>query len=419
MSDQRQDDQGPLRPQVIDLEAEEISTEPDSARKPHDAAKPEIQIEAEAEEPREAFTPPPPPPPPPPAPKRRARGGTASLIVLALLIGAAGGAWLYRDVLFGYFPPNEVTALQSRLAALEANGSTMADQLAGLKQAAGGATQSAAQANDAAQAASQQATAAASGVADLGPKLDALDQRLAAAEQGLKSVSTDLDSFRKSISTAVTPTGSSPAVDNAALAALGQRIDALEKDVASLKAAAPAGGSEQASVTSALSQALSDLKAKVAAGTAYAAEYERIARMVPAAAGLDTVGAHAADGLPDAKGLAQELRAAIPALPQPAPPPPEDNSYFGSLVKSLSGVVTVRTIGETDWPAVAEKSASLAESGDITQAIAVIDGAEGEKPMALSQWRDRAAQRLQLEAALSQVSEAVLRQIAAMGGAQQ
>ena len=39
-----------------------------------------------------------------------------------------------------------------------------------------------------------------------------------------------------------------------------------------------------------------------------------------------------------------------------------------------------------------------------------------EKPMALTQWRDRAAARLQLEAALNQVSEAVLRQIAALGG---
>ena len=68
---------------------------------------------------------------------------------------------------------------------------------------------------------------------------------------------------------------------------------------------------------------------------------------------------------------------------------------------------------------MAEKAAAFAEAGDLNQAIAVIDGAEGEKPMALTQWRDRAAARLQLEAALAQVSEAVLRQIAALGGAQQ
>ena len=39
--------------------------------------------------------------------------------------------------------------------------------------------------------------------------------------------------------------------------------------------------------------------------------------------------------------------------------------------------------------------------------------------MALVQWRDRAAARLQLEAALAEVSDSVLRQIAALGGAQQ
>ncbi len=37
--------------------------------------------------------------------------------------------------------------------------------------------------------------------------------------------------------------------------------------------------------------------------------------------------------------------------------------------------------------------------------------------MALTQWRDRAAARIRLEAALEQVSDAVLRQIAALGGA--
>ncbi len=118
-------------------------------------------------------------------------------------------------------------------------------------------------------------------------------------------------------------------------------------------------------------------------------------------------------------GDAAALRAAIPALPQAEAPPADDNSYFGTLMNSLSGIITIRPIGDTDWRQVAEKAAAFADSGDITQAIHVIDGAEGEKPMALTQWRDRAAARLQLEAAVSQVSEAVLRQIAASGGAAQ
>ncbi len=192
-----------------------------------------------------------------------------------------------------------------------------------------------------------------------------------------------MSELRKSISTSGTGTNAGGTVDNAALAALGQRLDQLEKDVASLKSAG--GGGDTASVTSALSQALSDLKAKVAAGTGYAVEYDRIARMVPAAPGLEVLANSAQDGLPGAQGLAQELRAAIPALPQPEAPAPEGDSYWDSLLDSLSGIITVRQIGEANWPQLAERAAAFAEAGDLTQAISTVDGAEGEKPMALTQ----------------------------------
>ena len=157
----------------------------------------------------------------------------------------------------------------------------------------------------------------------------------------------------------------------------------------------------------------------MAAGTSFKAEYERIARMVPAASGLDVVAADAAEGVPDARGLAEALRAAIPTLPQAEAPPAEDNSYFGMAMKSLSGIISIRPIGDTDWRQVADKAAAFAEAGDLTQAISTIDAGEGEKPMVLSQWRDRAAARLKLETAVSEVSEAVLRQITATGGAAQ
>jgi hypothetical protein len=241
-----------------------------------------------------------------------------------------------------------------------------------------------------------------------------------ALEDQLKAARADLDALRKSMSSAPAATTSGAAAspaDAAVLAALGQRIDALEKDVASLKSGP--GPSPQADATAALSQALSDLKAKVAAGTSFEPEYERIARMVPAASGLDVVAASAAEGVPAAPGLASELRAAIPALPQAEAPPAEDDSYFGTVMKSLSGIISIRPIGDTDWRQVAEKAAAFADAGDLSQAIAVIDGAEGDKPMALSQWAQRAASRLKLEAAVAQVSEAVLRQIAASGGAVQ
>jgi hypothetical protein len=405
MSEQRHDDQGPLRPQVIDLDAEEIRTEPDTSRAGD--AGPADRTDAEDQ--------------PPPAAGER-RGRPALWLALALLLGAILGGWLYRGVLASYFPTNEVAAMQVRLDALEASGGSLAQELAALKQEAGGAASAAGTAGQAADTALSEAKSAAAGLAQLGTRVDSTDQRIAAAETSLKSAGDDLAQLRSALSTAAPAPqpGAAPAAtaaDTAALAALGQRIDALEKDVASLKSAAAApAGEDKASAGAALSQVLADLKAKVAAGAPYPDEYDRIARMVPAAAGLETVGARAAGGLPNAAGLAGELRAAIPELPRPAAPAAEDNSYFGTLMKSLSGVITIREIGETDWPATGEKAAAFAEAGDLEQAIAVIDAGEGDKPVALSQWRERAAARLQLEAALAEVSDAVLRQIAALAG---
>jgi hypothetical protein len=400
MSDPNHADAGPLRPQVIDLDAEEISTEPDSPRAPESGAG-ERSVEEET-----------------PPPKQQSRSPLL-WIVAALILGLIAGAWLYRGVLASYFPSNQVAAMQVRLDTLETSKNALAEQIAAVKQAADSAAGAAATAGEAARSAGQQAAAAADGLTAIESRLGTIDQRIASAEEALGGAKADLDQFRKSMSVAATPTTPGAPADTAALAALGQRIDALEKDVASLKsAAAPVAGKDTAPVTSALSQALSDLKAKVAAGTPYPDEYDRIARMVPAAAGLETVGARAAEGLPNAQGLTAELRAAIPALPQPEAPAAEDDSYLGTLMKQLSGVITIREIGETDWPGVAEKAAAFAEAGDLEQAISVIDAAEGEKPMAVVQWRDRAAARLQLEQALAEVSDAVLRQITALGGPQ-
>lgn len=377
---QKTDDNDPIKPQVIDLNAEDVTVD---------------------EEPRPAD-----PPPVQSAPAAR-KAGSAKWIALALLLGVAGGAWAYRDMLSAYLPSDAVAALQARVEVLEANGRTQADQIAVIDQSAGSAGKLAAGLEQSVKDSAAAAAEAKSGLAALG-------ERLAANEQALTQLRGDLDALRTAASKG---TGTGGTVDNSALVALGQRIDALEKDMASLKAGS--GKADAAASTAALSQALSDLKAKVAAGVPYNDEYARIARMVPAAAGLDVLALNADAGLPDAAGLAAELRAAIPALPQPAAAEAaEGDGYLDWAFDMLSGIVTVRDIGKSDWPQLAEKAAALAEAGDLPQAIDVIDQAEGAKPASLSNWRDRAAGRLALLAALDQVDQAVLRQIAQQGGAQ-
>ena len=397
------DDTAAPDPRVIDLDAEEIKAEEVADPRPEDTAE---TIDNDVPPAREADEPPA-PPPPPPVPPRKKRSGKALGLLALLLLGAAGGAWLYRDVLQSYFPSNHMKAIEADLINLKSANDALSQKFAALTEQAQTALSNATAAQDAARAAGD-------GLPQLGQRVDTLDQGFASLQEKLSKAESDLDQFRRSMSQGGS-TGAAPA-DSAALAALGQRLDALEKDVASLKTARGTG--ETSSVTTALSQALADLKAKVAAGTGYQAEYDRIARMVPAAPGLDVLASSAAEGIADARGLAQELRAAIPSLPQPEAPAAADDSYWNSFVSSLSGIITIRDIGESDWPQLAEKAAAFAESGDLTQAIATIDAAEGEKPVPLSQWRERAAQRLRLEAAIAQVSDAVLRQISAFGGAQ-
>ncbi len=356
-----------VKPQVIDLDAEDVVVD---------------------------HTNDPAPPPLPPSPRRAAP--LAGWIVVALLGGAAAGAWVYKDFLSGYLPSNEMVAAQARIDTLEAQTKTLSEQLAAISTLAG-ETKS-------------QVGNFTTGMQGAAEKVTGLESRIAATEASIKSTKADIEKFKSAAPAAAGP------VDGGALAVLAQRLDTLEKDVASLKTAnAP---TDQAAVTATLMQSLSDLKAKIAAGAPYRDELERISRMAPAAAGLDALSAHAAEGLPTAQGLAKELTDLIPILPKPetdmiAP----DGSYTDGFWKMLKGLITIRRIGEADWPTLASQCAALADSGDLAQAIEKIDKAEGAKPAALSGWRDRAAARIALEAAVEETSKSVLRQITSMGGA--
>ena len=260
----------PLKPQVIDLEAEDVTME--------ETGTPET-------------------PPPPPVPPKKSTF-PATWLAIAVLVGAIAGGWLYKDVLSSYLPSNELLTTQARIDALEAQGKTLGEQLASvaatsdqLKTEIQGATEKS--------SAAQTATAA-------------LETRLADLEAATQSAKAELEKLKSAPATGGT---SSTPVDTSAVAALAQRLDALEKDVASLKTVSTP--TDQSAATATLSQSLSDLKAKIAAGASYRAELERISRMVPAAAGLDTLSANANEGLPTAAGLAAELTALIPLLPKP------------------------------------------------------------------------------------------------------
>ncbi len=369
-----------VKPQVIDLNAEDITVEDDPAA---DAA---------------------PLPPPPPAPRKNRFH--ASWLALAIIAGAVLGGWLYRDVLSSYFPSNQMVSAENSIAGLQAQNKTLGEQVTAVAAATSQMKTDIDTLSSTVNATSQKS-------ADLGLSLEA---RLATVESIATALRAEIDKL-KTLPPATSPTSTTTTTgaDSSALASLAQRLDAVEKDVASLKASPSAGG--QSEVSTNLTQALSDLKAKIAAGVSYRAEYDRISRMVPAAAGLDKLAPYADEGLPTPQGLAKELSELIPLLPKAATETTSDGGYVDSFWNMMKGLVTIRNIGEADWQGLAAQCVALAESGDLAQAIEKIDRAEGVKPEALMRWRDRAASRIQLEATVEDTSLAVTRQITSVGAA--
>ena len=360
-------------PTVIDLEADEVR----------------------AEEPV--------PPPSSPKPARRTPWRSYGAVALALA-AALFGAWLYRGYGAAWWPSSEMQALAERVSALEASSKTVNDQAGGLAAQLDGLRKSLGDATSGATRSADEAKASAT----------ALASRLDKAETGLAGLRKTIDDLNASLAQGGN-TGTVAAPDLARLTALESRVAGIEKTIAALKT----GPGPDAQTATLLSQSLADLKAKLAAGAPYKEEFDRLAALVPAAPGLDVLRNHAANGLPNAADLANELESIAAALPGPeAPPAATEKGYWEEFTDMLGSLVIIRRIGEADWRDAAGKAQALAAGGDLRKAIDTLDAVEGEKPAAIADWLNRARARLAAEAAAEDVAAAVLRQITALGGVQ-
>lgn len=382
---------------IIDLKAEEVTEEPGRAEPEQPEPEPVAQTVSTAPRPK-SWVP------------AKAWGGLALVAIAGL-----GGAWLYKAYGERFWPSDEMTAMESRLATLEAENKTLGDQLKGLgaaldelKAAGRGLPDSV----KAAQAAGDKAIAASSSAQETAritaEKLAAAEARVAALQKSFDAVKAAAAQVQANGMTQASP------LDGAALDELRTRLDSVEKDVAALKAKGPSAGAEAATI---LSQTLADLKAKLAAGAPYAEELKRIASLVPAAPGLDALQASAESGVATAQMLADEAKALSEKLAPPVVEAPAASSgYWDKFLGMLSGVVKVRNIGETDWRDVAAKAGEAAAAGNLKEAISLAAG-EGDMPDALRVWREKVQARIDADQGIEEVSAAVLRQIAAAGGA--
>jgi hypothetical protein len=336
-----------------------------------------------------------------------AAAGRPLLAAVALVAAALAGGWIYRDVLWRYIPNDQVSTLAGKADALVAENAVLKDRVVAFERLAE-QLKSDIDALESAQASvSTAAKSAGDSAASLSQRVDTLAVAAQASENKLSTLAADVQRLRAA--------GTSGAAGGLADVRVLERLDTLEKDVASLKAGNVDGAATTALL---LSRSMADLKAKVAAGTPFVEELERVTRLVPAAPGLAELAPYARAGLQDAKSLATELASLATSLPVPGelqPVRPGNDGWVAWTLEQLSDLVSIRVAGDGDWKLTAEKAAALAETGELGRAVALLKDADGIRPPGIDQWIERAEGRVAADAHVKSIEEAVLRAIAAKG----
>ncbi len=387
MSAKKSSGESSAKPHVIDLGPEDVVVQPDA---------PDMEQVPKAETTGENSA-------AAPEPSHRRSRTSFALPLAALALGLVGGGWIYRDYLSSYFPANTVTELSTRLAAMEQSAKTGADSSAALQQQVSGLQTEVQKVN--------QATATTvQGIEKLNTAEQQISARLQSAEAAMASAQKDVKDLKSTIANLTVIPGTGTPTDSAALNDLRQRIETVEKELAAIKNAKP-----EISPAAKLTQAMSVLRQKVNAGAAFGSELKELKSLEPDLPNLPQLEAQSLVGMPNATMLADELLAITNKLPTITTDAPPDNSYGSWIAEQLSGLITIKTVGEPDWQALAKQTASTAATGNLAQAVTELEAAGGTMPPELQAWRDRANARIMLDDTVAKLSGAVMQRIAEKG----
>ncbi len=323
------------------------------------------------------------------------RNGVLGLL-LGLLFAIAGG-WIYRQTLSNYFPSDQVAALSARLDGIETANKETAKRV----DAAIALTEELKSKLSAAQATADKSQKV---TADLQNKTTGVATDVETLKQDMATAQVTLDNFKSKLSSGVSGAGA-PDV------ATGARIAALEKALAALNAAPAVAKNE----SSAMAQAITSIKAKIADGVAFQQEFDTLKKLAPQVAGLDVLGSVAQAGSANAAQLAMEIDGIIAKLPKAEAKPAAAQSWLDHVGSYFSGLVSIKTIDAGDISIVAQKASALVASGDFVQALDVLDKSGITLSPDLQRWHEKVASRMAVEQALNKTSAEISLLVAAKG----
>ncbi len=350
--------------------------------------------------------------------------------LVAMVVAAAGlGAWLYRDYgarVFGASLMADLSAVEQRVGGIEAAVKSHADKLAEVTRSLGAVREkmTALEADSATrQTAGEQSLAAVQKTVEelraalsaaavsgeggtagqaanrielekLAAKVNGVSERIAKAEKALKKAAAPID----------------PAVISALqgkLATIEQTIGALEESQSALAT----------QTSSNLGQAFAKLSSKLASSDPFGAELDALAIEAPAVPGIDVLRLMSTTGVMSHGDLAARLDKMVAELGKAqqstADRQNSKDGLMGALKSKLNTIVKIRKIDEADWPAVLSTAAAQIRDGQLQQALSFIAAQPGAAPDELAAWMKSAENRVKADKALQQLSQAVLRRLAA------
>jgi hypothetical protein len=191
------------------------------------------------------------------------------------------------------------------------------------------------------------------------------------------------------------------------LTALDQRIAKLEDAMPGLTSAIDRSAATAKS--GALAIAFANLNDAVSAGRPYAAELAAVQPLLPDAADIGDLAAHAAAGIPTLPELTQQF---ADLADKAAPPPAAGGSFVDSVIASAKSAITIRRIDATatgNAPAavMARAEDDLAQ-GELDDAVTEVDSLPPDVRDAFVGWLEKAHARLDADETLAKLQGAVL-----------
>lgn len=246
-----------------------------------------------------------------------------------------------------------------------------------------------------------QAASAGGGDAAAGEALNALNAKIAEIESRIASIGPGTDG---ATSQDIAALGERIAAVEAlaksasdAGSAVDSRLGALEQSISALtsKVEAQAGQPKIA-----LAIAASALKAAIERGSPFMPEIATFTAIAPDAPGLADLRAYAEKGVATRADLLAETEAAAQAMIAAGNPPPADAGFFERLLSSAESLVSVRPIGAVEGAGVPETVARMEvalQAGDLARAVAEYETLPETAKAAGAAFADRIKARLAAE----------------------